>query len=257
MSNIPEAFKEWACSFSGCDGGNPQGSIWVSGIEWGFGKERKETPAEYEHRLEEYYKELGNEISKGSYSPSQKYDMKNELSYQFGQKLAKIYSAIKGLKTEAYKDVAQGCNGSEIFKLNIYPIAFPTEYDALWEKYGLPKITGLASKHIYRTWCFLHRFPFISEQVNEYKPKLIIATGITYLTDFVVCFAGTGGVEEIIKDTIASQPGADQSTRTFYWTKVNNITTLVVIPFLGGQSGLNSDYLLQRFGERIREIVSP
>jgi len=27
--------KEWACSLSGCDGGNIEGDIWLCGIEWG------------------------------------------------------------------------------------------------------------------------------------------------------------------------------------------------------------------------------
>lgn len=40
-----------------------------------------------------------------------------------------------------------------------------------------------------------------------------------------------------------------------YWTKVSDETTLVVIPFPSGRFGLNSNALLQKFGDRIREIA--
>lgn len=250
MSNLPKAFEfeEWACSFSGCDGGNPTGSIWFSGIEWGLNK--KEDDKKY------YKKDLPEEIAKGKYQPPDIYDWEVNSKSKYGQNVAKLYSCIIGKQVVAkWRTVVADCNGSEIFKMNLYPISFNNTDDQLWEKYDLPKITGLASKHIYRTWCFLHRFPFISEKVKDYEPKLIIATGITYLTDFVVCFAGARGVEKINKETIAPQSGNNQSTRVFYWAKINEKTTLAVIPFLGGRYGLNSDDLLQKFGEKIREIV--
>src|SRR3990172_9532296 len=37
--NVTPEFEKWARGFSGCDGGNPKGSIWLCGIEWGLGKE--------------------------------------------------------------------------------------------------------------------------------------------------------------------------------------------------------------------------
>lgn len=33
---MQQQVKEWACSFSGCDGGNPNAPIWLCGIEWGL-----------------------------------------------------------------------------------------------------------------------------------------------------------------------------------------------------------------------------
>lgn len=32
---IPNNFKEWACSLSGCDGGDINADTWLCGIEWG------------------------------------------------------------------------------------------------------------------------------------------------------------------------------------------------------------------------------
>ena len=160
---------------------------------------------------------------------------------------------LRGTKKK-YEEVANDCKDSEIFKMNLYPIAFPNTDDGLWDKYGLTKITGLPSKEIYRTWCFLHRFPAINKQVTNYSPKYIIATGISYLTDFVVCFSGEKSDEMIHKEEIKPQSEANKSTRNFYWRRLNQKTILVVTPFFGGPNGMNSDYLLQQLGERIRNL---
>ncbi len=39
--NVPENFKDWACSLSGCDGGNLKADTWLCGIEWGGGSAEK------------------------------------------------------------------------------------------------------------------------------------------------------------------------------------------------------------------------
>jgi len=251
-------FKEWACSFSGCDAGNIQSPIWISGIEWGFGKKRTESDQEYADKLKKYYsEELPEEISKGFYEGRYKnYEMGNEaLTYQYGQKVAKLYTAIQGKDISESIEIAKSSKGSEIFRMNLYPISFPNEGDELWDKYGLEGITGLQSKQIYRTWCFLHRFPWIAEQVKQHKPKLLIGTGIGYLTDFIVSFGGSNLAEFINKETIIGDPANPKtSTRTMYWTKINEQTTIVITPFFGGVYGLNSDALLRAFGNKINDI---
>ncbi len=35
--SLKKEFIQWATSLSGCDGGNPEADIWLSGIEWGGG----------------------------------------------------------------------------------------------------------------------------------------------------------------------------------------------------------------------------
>lgn len=37
---VNETFAKWAKSYSGCDGGNPERSIWLCGIEWGLSSEK-------------------------------------------------------------------------------------------------------------------------------------------------------------------------------------------------------------------------
>jgi hypothetical protein len=258
-SKLNGKFKEWACSFSGCDAGNPKSPIWLSGIEWGFGKERTDSAEQYTLNLTNYYsKELPEEINKGFYAGLTKtYEMGGKsLTYQYGQKVAKLYTVIQGKDISQSTEIAKNSMGSEIFRLNLYPIAFPNEGDELWDNFNLANITGLQSKQIYRTWCFLHRFPWIADQVRLYKPKLLIGTGIGYLTDFIVSFGGSNLAEFIHKETIIGDPAKPEtSTRTMYWTKINEHTTIVVTPFFGGIYGLNSDALLQTFGKKISEIA--
>ncbi|MEC4686653.1 MAG: hypothetical protein VST71_13100 [Nitrospirota bacterium] len=49
-----ENMRLWACSLSGCDGGNINSDIWLCGIEWGGGSD-----GNY------YEKDLPQEINKG------------------------------------------------------------------------------------------------------------------------------------------------------------------------------------------------
>ena len=245
---LSKEFIEWNCSLSGCDGGNPKADVWLSGIEWGYRADEK--------RQNEYYKmELPMEIGKGKYVPSTTYDWKDSLTYPYGRSVAKLYSAIIGREAQDYRDVANCGDGSEIFRMNLYPIAFSSTNEDLWLKFGLDEITGFKEKQLFKTWCFLHRFPAISDFVNECKPKLIIGTGISYLTDFFVCFAGMQGVgTTIASETITPKTTTDKP-RKLFWAKLNNgATTLVVIPFFSGASGLNSDHLLQETGSIIRKI---
>jgi len=50
-SGLVENFKEWACSFSGCDGGDLKSPVWLCGIEWGYSNPDGMTDEEYEDRL--------------------------------------------------------------------------------------------------------------------------------------------------------------------------------------------------------------
>lgn len=242
---LSQEFIDWACSLSGCDGGNPDADIWVSGIEWGGGDTN-------------YYQKLGQEISAGKYSPSAAYDWQDSLTYPYGRNVAKLIAVIKGKDISHYRQFAAECTGSEIFKMNLYPIAFSNTNEALWKQFGLDSITGFEEKQLFKTWCFFNRFPTIAKLTKDKKPRIIIGTGISYLTDFFVCFAGSIGTETPINTGIIPPDNAkssNQHPRTFYWAELSNGTWLYVIPFFSGQYGLNSDYLIQRMGEFVKKTV--
>lgn len=149
-------------------------------------------------------------------------------------------------------------NGSEIFKLNLYPIAFDSTDSALWHTYRLKEITGFNEKHLFQTWCSINRFPYFSELRKEKHPKLIVCTGVSYLRDFFICFGGNSENSATIQyEDVSPSPGSKvENRRRFYWVHLDQHTKLVVIPFFSVSYGLNSNYLLQKIGNRIREICA-
>ncbi len=256
MKNINHEFKKWACSLSGCDGGDPLAPIWLCGIEWGYGKNRSETQEQYEQKVSLYYsKELPEEISNGEVTPSKKYIWEEHITYPFGISVAKLFMAVNGLCVKNYLKLETECKDTRLFKMNLYPIAFrSTGYD-LWQKYSIGELTGLESKDAYRAWCFVNRFPAIAEEVRKYRPKVIIGVGVGYLVDFFTCFAGPGGADSIHVGQVHSKSGNATAPRTYYWSKINDGQTLLsVVPFFSSQYGLNSNELLQQVGKKIYEL---
>jgi len=255
---IDPKFKEWACSFSGCDGGDLKSDIWLCGIEWGFVNDQGLTDEAFELRKQQDYAEvLPAQIAKGAYQPgAYHYFDPKRWKFPYIRNIAKLLGVIKGLDVYKLDDIKNASESWSIFHMNLYPIAFPNESDALWDKYHLSEVTGLESKPIYRTWCLLQRFPWIAEQVKEHQPKLIIGTGVGYLTDFIVCCGGSGIVDDIHCEKIVGEESkSESSSRTLYWTKVNEKTTLVVAPFMTSRFGLNSNVLIEKFGKRIRDVA--
>lgn len=249
---VSSEFSAWACSFSGCDGGNLNADTWLCGIEWGGATTGPGN----------YYEKLVKEINAGEAKPyyKEKFDWQESLTYTYGRSFAKLFSAIQNEKVENYKQLAKEWTGDELLKLNLYPIAFDNTDEIEWKRHELDKITGFDEKHLFQTWCFFNRFPEFTKMRQRKNPKLIICTGITYLRDFFYCFAGDQNKCEDMQpeDTKPKSNSNKQNTRRFYWIslendKENEDTKLVVIPFFSGAYGLNSDYLLQQVGDRIRE----
>jgi len=245
---VPDNFKEWACSLSGCDGGNPRAKVWLCGIEWGVSG----------NRAEEYYREqLPLEIKEGRVDLIEsEFDWGKSIKYPFGRSFAKLFAALKGEKVERYKNVIEQCSGLELFKLNLYPIAFNSTQSRLWIKHGLKDITGFDEKHLFKTWCFMNRFPEFSRLRTRYKPDLIICTGISYLRDFFACFGGSQENSGEIKyaEIEPISENNKKKKRRYYWVKLDGGTTLVVVPFFSGANGLNSNFLLQEMGDKIRAL---
>jgi len=112
---IPKNFIDWACSQSGCDGGNLKADTWICGIEWGQGS----------YGEGKYYRdELPKEIEAGAYIPGGNYDWAAHLKYTYGRSFAKLYAATKGEEIENYQDFVLARSDQDIYKLNLYPIAF-------------------------------------------------------------------------------------------------------------------------------------
>lgn len=252
MKVDPSEFEEWACWFSGCDGGNPNADTWICGIEWGG-----------DNTKEYYESELPSEIQDQERDLPKRYDWKEQQKWTFGKSVAKLYTAYRGEDIYNYTNHLEEFGDQCLFKLNLYPIAFRhTGYD-LWRKHKLDEITGFKDKELYRIWCFFNRFPKFAERAEKHAPKLIIGLGTSYLTDFFACFAGNDRVPHDLRvETATPKSATNRSARTWYWAELENKgkenpTVLAVIPFFSGSNGLNSYHLLEQVGKRLREIVRP
>jgi len=241
---MDKKLKEWVCSFSGCDGGNVDADIWLCGIEWGSASN-----GDY------YEKWLPEELVKGNVELSlTKFDWRESLGYPYGRSFAKLYTSIKGGKVENYKKVSD-LEGSELFKLNLYPIAFDSTSHELWHKNKMTELIGFENKYLFNVWCFFNRFPFFSKLRKKHNPKLIIGTGVDYLRDFLMFFAGNENINKLCSGSITPESAANKTDRIYYWVRLDSDTLLVVIPFFSGRYGLNSNYLLQEMGERISQLL--
>lgn len=201
--------------------------------------------------MEVYYSsKLPAEITAGRYFPPQESSFtEKNLQYQYVLKAAKLCTVIQGAELEQVRQYAKEL---AVFRINLFPIALRNTSDQLWKQHHLDRVTGLASRELFRVLCFLHRFPWMAQQVREYRPKLVIGTGLGYLTDFLCAFGGEGTIDSIHKEDIA----AGDTSRPLYWAKINNATTIAVTPFLGGPTGLNSDELIRAFGHRLTDLMN-
>ncbi len=226
--SVKEDFKKWACSYSGCDGGNPDGKIWFCGIEPGgkFDFDLKDVSQPPE-RPKKFFK-----------------------SSPYNQNTAKLYAAIVKKNLEGYRKLDVFTRDSNSFKLNLYPINLPGDRDDFWKKPHFEK-TGIPTKEIYRAWCQENRFPQIRNWMKQHSPKLIVATGSSYQLDFLLAF---GGIEFIYKELPPVKLSEEHENISLYFLSVNDGKTLLAItPFLGGRYGLNSYEKIRRAGEKIQE----
>jgi len=237
--NVTNQLKQWANSFSGCDGGTPESDIWLCGIEWGY------EAATDEERYEYYKNGLPKEINSGEQKLDTTYDFFTDESMEFPFNLAfaKIFSALKNTEISDITD--------KILKLNLSPIAFRKDDDSLWGE-NLSKATGFDTKAKFIEYLNgLNRF---EEITRTYSPKLIVCIGNGYRANFKNSFFGNNEIQfkgELIKPEDSNK---NQNNRYMYHTKIND-TLMVVTPFSTSQNGLNSDYLLKKVGEKIKDLL--
>jgi len=252
---MKENFEEWALSFSGCEGGHDSADIWLAGIEWGFNKKHGESDQEYENRQSDYYlRELPAEIAAGKFVPRNSYDWQGSLKYTYGRSVAKLISAIKGLDSHDYVKNTKSFAPNELFKVNLYPIAFrESASEHTWQKFNLHTLTGFETKELYKFWCFHRRFEFFREQITKSTkaPKLIICTGVTHLNEFYTAFAGNKFSPDLRTHRLKYEVNGKPEERLIYYAHSER-QLFVVLPFFSGSSGLNSFASIEGVAELIR-----
>lgn len=242
MDVINKEFAAWAKGFSGCDGGDigsPQNkSIWFCGIEWGGGH------PEDGHELREIFSEKVGLPSEGHK------DWKHNLAYPFNRQALKLLTSINGSNVSGYKEFAETYrpfnNGAKgYFKANLFPLAFKNTSHEFW-KDGFAKATGINNKQNYLEWIKKNRFPIMKTWVETHCPKLIVCVGKSYLAEYALAFADDGLTfnSELIDD------------HDLNWAVNKNGTIVTVIPFMINRYGLTKNESIQKFGDRIRELLA-
>lgn len=233
---VTETFSKWARGFSGCDGGNIKGKIWLCGIEYAGGDS-----------CESIAQELSRDVS---HPPPPREKPESFLSYRYNQGALKILCALSGKYGDKYEDFfrSESCFApdSDYFKLNLYPLGFRTVDSLLWQGCH-SRLTGFGSKEEYQCWCRTHRFPQLRAWATQqqHPPKLILCTGKTYGDDF---FSAFGNRESQTQDERAGKP--------IRYLVTNDGQTLVAVTYFpGGRHGLNSNEKLSSTGQRLAQIL--
>jgi len=230
---VSNNFERWALGFSGCDGGNPKGCVWLCGLEYG-GDDTEDS------------------LCFPDVSRPSAINPKDEtfLRYQYNWRAMKLMAALKGVRPAEYREFfrRQSCfaSDSDYFKLNLYPIAFNNTSHTRWASW-LEKKTGFPTKQEYLTWCQTHRFRQLRRWGSEHAPRLIVCTGITHASEFCLAF---GGKPESLRQAEAS------SKAIMYFTTNDDRTLVAVVYFFGGRYGLRSDEELFATGEALSDLVN-
>jgi len=245
-----EEFAKWAKSFAGIDGGNMAGPIWFCGIEHG-GDDNDIKTKDFKpvNKLPNWE----NEIERGK-----------NFEHQFDQKALKLYAALLEKEIAGYKDIAEVkgafAPNSDVFKLNLYPLAFKNTADGHWcDKFF--ERTGIPTKEIYRAWCQTNRFNLFHDIVsqNNQTLRLIVCAGVGHSMEFLMAFGTVNDIHVEMKRSRIPDPDKKMANGlSFHWIILNDKrTVLAVVPFFGHwKYCLNSDKRIKVFGDEIRTVCS-
>lgn len=239
-SIVKEEINNIGNSFLGCDGGNFKSNVWVCGLEFGATIDRMEDY--YKHSVL-YYPVNGLNIPYREHCPkdfeSSPYD--NYLSL-FVRTLFDSDLSVKDYLIHRLYN-----RDSDIFKLNLYPLA---KKDATWDK---QIESGLdINKDQYYGEYKMKRFGFFEKLINQFPGKTIICTAIKgtvldYLDAFMPANQSTQLIEK--RNYSVNVGGDPKAVLVFKTEKVK----LVVIPFLGrGNGNLNSHESLRIMAEFLK-----
>ena len=156
---------------------------------------------------------------------------------------------IDGQTVSGYRDFCAQAKpftkgSSGYFKLNLYPIAFKNTDQTRWHS-EFAEVIGLERKADYIEWCKNHRFPRMRQWAHEAKPKLILCVGKDYRADFKRAF----------HDESANFNHEVIAGRDMWWHVNADGTLVVIIPFMVNRNGLTKNDSIQKFGDRISELL--
>lgn len=252
-----EKLKLWATEgLAGCDGGDIENAkVWLCGIEPGY---KKDDLNESESKRQKYYSEdILEEIKESKKYSGEIYNFESLNKHPFNRQFAKLYSEIRGIGIENYLVNLPFFNKQDVFKLNLFPIAFRRDHNSQWKHYNLQHtFTMFENKENYRNWCREVRFPYFKKLIKMHNPDIIICTGLSYLNDFIKSFGDDDlRIEDLSEYSLVDSSLSNSKVRKVYQYRLSNGTQFFVLPFFMGRYGLNSHNLLKQVGEIMHKKI--
>lgn len=248
-------FKELALSFYGCDGGNLQSKIWFCGLEWGGDLVWEEnTDSEKIVTIDEDYGYLDDQYREVDYcnNVSWSHGFGGGLANGFNQKICWFLNYYLGLDpTDSYQyddfvrehKICFNEPDGIGFKMNLFPLNSPG-HNHDWDE-NRARFSGFFARRAYEEWCEVHRGEFFQRLVRENGPEVIIATGKTSWSKFVRFFGA---------EAIPLQEASLNEVTISYCKLPYSDTYLIITPFFGGPSGINSFKKMQDLATLVHQV---
>lgn len=177
------------------------------------------------------------------------YSVELQLGWPFNRNAFKLLSALEGGAPEDYVAFARrqrpfekGSHG--YFKANLFPV--PLHKLGTWDEEAIQD-TGFETKSEYQAWLREVRFPLVTAHLEEHRPKLLIATGIAHLDDFM----------DVSKASRAERHtfSVNGHEKRIY-VATDGVVPMAVLPHLtGGPNGLNSNAAIAQAALLIRRFL--
>lgn len=221
-----------------CDGGDPgspeQPSIWLFGIEpgWGLADEEADKNPEPDPEAVERLKQYSIEL---------------QMPWNFNRNAFKLLAALEGSSPDDYQEFAERAQpfvrgSTGYLKGNLFPV--PCNNVGKWTARSA-EMTGFSDKAEYQSWVRASRLPILKDQVARYRPRLVIGSGLTHLTDFLT-ITGTHEPPQEHGFEVNGHAKRICTART-------GTVPVAIIPHLsGGSNGLNSNLSIAKAAEFIK-----
>lgn len=252
---VSDNWKEYAFGFYHFDGGNPNASLWISGIEPGGSLGW----TEFERLLQGKDKftwrdKNGKVITCWNDNYLGGYEGQISLHHKItGKLLMSVYhdgDIFDERQVEAYCRKRLYRSDGECFRMNFYPLN-RSSVDAEWGK-NMVDVTGLDSADEYYAWYREDMFPKMKAFFNTYATnvKVILAAGATFGCEFVQLFDVT-----LPSWNIRHELGRN-NRKYVYEEKTAQGATFLLSPALTGQGrGVlgNDNQSIQALASLVRE----
>ena len=237
--SVTPQFAQWACGYSGCDGGDigsaERPATWFCGIEWGGSRDASHLAQDIAHDV--------------SHPPLGYAHWERNLAYRYNQQASKLLATIAGHPVAHARQFLQEaqpfCQNSGYFKLNLFPVAFKDTNHARWHA-DYTAVTGLTTKQDYLDWCRQHRLAALRAKAAEHRPRLIVCVGKTYVQDFKLAF--------LDNHTVHMQRKPIAGLELLHKRNAEG-ALVVVLPFMINRNGLTRNSAIQEFGDRIAQLL--